>query len=180
MTSEDGLAVLKIYEECIAAGHATFESQTPNWKKWDSTHHKNCRWVVKKENVILGWAALSPTSLRRIYQGVAEVSIYVTEKAHQKNIGSRLMEQLILSSEEAGFWTLQSSIFKENIPSIRLHEKFDFEKNGTRRRIALMTYGPLAGQWRDTILLERRSPKNGESKHKASKKKAFDFKFGDH
>jgi L-amino acid N-acyltransferase YncA len=30
---------------------------------------------------------------------------------------------------------------------------------GTRQRIGRMSHGPMAGQWRDTILLERRSDK---------------------
>lgn len=54
-------------------------------------------------------------------------------------------------------WTIQSSIFRENQASLRLHEAFGFRTVGRRERIALMTYGPMAGQWRDTLVLERRS-----------------------
>ena len=31
----------------------------------------------------------------------------------------------------------------------------------TRERIARMTYGAVAGNWRDTVLPERRSPSTG-------------------
>jgi phosphinothricin acetyltransferase len=68
-----------------------------------------------------------------------------------------LMAELIRVTESAGIWTLQSSIFPENGASRRLHARCGFREVGTRERIALMTYGPLVGCWRDTILLERRS-----------------------
>jgi len=38
-----------------------------------------------------------------------------------------------------------------------LHAEFGFRLLGRRERVALMSYGPWAGQWRDTVLLERRS-----------------------
>jgi phosphinothricin acetyltransferase len=68
-----------------------------------------------------------------------------------------LLDGLVRSTEAAGIWTLQSSVFPENLASLALHRAAGFRQIGTRRRIARMTVGPLAGQWRDTVLLERRS-----------------------
>jgi phosphinothricin acetyltransferase len=53
---------------------------------------------------------------------------------------------------------IQSSIFPENRASVRLHERGGFRVVGRRERIAKMEIGPWAGQWRDTLLIERRSP----------------------
>jgi L-amino acid N-acyltransferase YncA len=58
-------------------------------------------------------------------------------------------------------WTLQASIFPENLASARLHERHGFRVVGIRESIALMSYGPAAGEWRDTVLLERRLRGNG-------------------
>jgi len=55
-------------------------------------------------------------------------------------------------SEAAQIWTLQAGIFKENIGSIELHKKCGFRVIGHRERI-----GKLAGEWKDNMLLERRS-----------------------
>jgi len=55
-------------------------------------------------------------------------------------------------------WTVQSSLFPENAASLHLHERYGFRVVGTRERIALMSYGPLAGIWRDTVLIEHRIP----------------------
>ena len=88
---------------------------------------------------------------------MAEVSIYVSLNAQNQGIGSILLERLIISSEESGFWTLQAQVFPENKISIYVHEKQGFRKSGTRRQLALMSYGSMAGEWRDPVLMERRS-----------------------
>jgi phosphinothricin acetyltransferase len=50
------------------------------------------------------------------------------------------------------FWTLQASIFPENVASIALHRTAGFREVGRRERI-----GKLNGVWRTTVLMERRS-----------------------
>lgn len=100
----------------------------------------------------MGWAALSPVSTRAVYTGVAEVSVYVTNNLRGKGVGTALLKQLVAQSEQKGLWTLQASVFPENISSLALHKTCGFREVGTRRRIAI-----LRGRWRDTVLLERRS-----------------------
>jgi phosphinothricin acetyltransferase len=106
---------------------------------------------------VLGWAAASPVSSREVYRGVAEHSVYVASAARGRGIGGELLAALIESSEAAGIWTLQSGIFPENLGSLALHEAHGFRIVGRRERIALMSYGPMAGLWRDVLLVERRS-----------------------
>ncbi|MEE2717028.1 MAG: GNAT family N-acetyltransferase [SAR324 cluster bacterium] len=161
LQAEDAEAVLRIYGEGMATGHATFQADVPNWQEWEAGHLPECRWVADEDNAILGWAALSGVSSRCVYAGVAEVSLYVSASAQGRGVGSRLLERLVTSSEDAGIWTLQAGIFPENTVSLRLHERYDFERLGVRKRLGKMTYGPLAGQWRDVVLLERRSQRVG-------------------
>jgi hypothetical protein len=52
-------------------------------------------------------------------------------------------------------------IFPENTPSFRLVKKHGFKEIGKREKIGNMTYGDLAGTWRDVILVERRSAITG-------------------
>lgn len=40
-----------------------------------------------------GWAALTPFSARKVYRGVAEVSIYIASSFRGKGTGSVLMEK---------------------------------------------------------------------------------------
>jgi L-amino acid N-acyltransferase YncA len=156
MRRQDWPAVREIYAEGIATGNATFEMTTPDWSRWDLAHHEHCRLIARDAEAILGWAALSPISRREVYAGVAEVSIYIAEKARGKGIGRALLESLIDQSEKHGLWTLQAGIFPENIASVVLHKSCGFREVGVRHRL-----GQLAGAWRDVLLLERRSSRVG-------------------
>jgi phosphinothricin acetyltransferase len=149
---EDWKAVASIYAEGIATGYATFEKQIPTYEVWDKAHLKSCRIIAVHNNIILGWAALSPVSGRCVYGGVAEVSVYVGQAYNRKGVGKQLMVELISQSEKNGYWTLQSGIFPENVGSIALHKKVGFRYLGTRERV-----GQLDGIWKDNLLFERRS-----------------------
>jgi L-amino acid N-acyltransferase YncA len=155
----DWSAVRAIYAEGIATGNATFETELPEWEKWDSAHRKDCRLVARETgqaSIILGWAALSPVSARRVYAGVAEVSIYIAAAARGRGIGKALLHPLVEESERIGLWTLQAGIFPENTASIKLHKSYGFREVGIRHRI-----GQLGDTWRDVLLLERRSANVG-------------------
>jgi|SRR5215472_9665445 len=152
MQPSDWPAVERIYLEGIATGNATFETESPGWEKWNSAHHPHSRLIAKDGDALVGWAALSPVSARRVYAGVAEVSVYVAASAQRKGIGRLLLTELIRQSEQNGTWTLQAGIFPENAASIALHKSLGFREVGRRMKI-----GQLRGRWRDTVLLERRS-----------------------
>jgi phosphinothricin acetyltransferase len=142
-----------IYLEGIATGQATFETEAPDWEQWDAGHLKECRLAARSGDRLLGWAALSPTSKREVYAGVAEVSVYVAAEARGRGVGGALMKALIEASERCGVWTLQSSVFPENRASVALHLNHGFRELGRRERIA-----QLHGVWLDTVVFERRSP----------------------
>ena len=144
--------VREIYEEGIETGHATFEAEAPPWEDWDAKHIQLCRLVVENEGRVLGWAALWPASDRCVYGGVAEVSVYVGREAQGKGMGSSLLQELVAASEKEGFWTLQAGIFPENKSSVRIHEKCGFRLIGFRERL-----GKMDNDWRDVLLMERRS-----------------------
>ena len=147
-----------IYAAGIATGHATFEATTPSWEAFDAGHLPDHRHVcLDDDGRVVGWAAVSPVSARAVYDGVVEHSVYVAQAARGCGVGRVLLDELIRSTEAAGIWTIQSSVFPENAASLALHRAAGFREVGTRRRIARMSAGPLAGQWRDTVLLERRS-----------------------
>ena len=131
---------------------ATFETQVPDWKTWNSKFLATCRLVVEDHEKVVGWAALSPTSKRVVYQGVVEVTIYIDLNQTGKGVGTQLLSALVEASEAAGFWTLQSSIFTANKSSIRLHQRAGFRIIGTRHKIAKRD-----GIWQDTVFMERRS-----------------------
>lgn len=153
MLPEHWPQVEKIYQAGIDTNQATFETQTPNWEAWDAGHLPSPRLAVTDSNqTVIGWAALSPVSTRKVYRGVAEVSIYIDIQHLGQGIGRKLLSQLITQSEAAGIWMLQAVTFPENEASVRLHESLGFRLVGRREKIAQQH-----GVWRDTVMLERRS-----------------------
>jgi phosphinothricin acetyltransferase len=146
--------VARVFAEGIGTGNATFETEVPSWEAWEASHLLEHRVVALRGDRVVGWAAVSAVSDRCAYGGVVENSVYVAEDARGHGIGQRLLEELIASTEAAGIWTIQTGIFPENLGSIRVHEAVGFEVVGRRKRL-----GKLRGQWRDVLLLERRSEK---------------------
>lgn len=156
--------VAAVYADGIATGHATFEASTPSWEDFDAGRLADHRLVAvdatdtaDERQTVLGWAAVSAVSSRCVYAGVVEHSVYVADAARGRGVGRLLLDALIASTEAAGIWTIQSGVFPENTASLALHARCGFRVLGVRERVGAMTHGPLAGTWRDVVLLERRS-----------------------
>jgi L-amino acid N-acyltransferase YncA len=152
MRPGDWERVRQIYEEGMATGHATFETNAPSREQWDGAHLPFARLVARRADEVIAWAALSPVSNRCVYGGVAEVSIYVAAAGRRSGVGRALLRALIAESERRGIWTLQAGMFPENVGSLALHRSCGFREVGRRERI-----GKMNGRWRDILLLERRS-----------------------
>ncbi|MGN6218886.1 MAG: GNAT family N-acetyltransferase [Microbacterium sp.] len=162
MEQADWPVVERIYAQGIEDGEATFEVATPSWDAFDSGKLPGLRLVAADDDgTVRGWVAASPVSSRPAYRGVVEHSVYVDRAARGHGLGRLLLGEFIAAAEDAGVWTIQSSIFPENTASLRLHEAAGFRVVGRRERIARAGVGPHAGTWRDTILIERRSERAG-------------------
>lgn len=149
-------SVKSIYEQGLQTGVATFEIESPSWQYWDKNHLPFARLVAIKNDLVIGFAALSPVSQRAVYSGVAEVSIYIASNQRGQGVGHTLLKQLIKESENNNIWMLQASVFPENTASIALHKNCGFRLVGKRERI-----GQRNGVWHDNLLLERRSTSQG-------------------
>lgn len=149
----DWAEVSAIYLAGIRTGIATFQSDVPDWEDWDRSHCACCRLVARSGDAILGWAAITPVSSRCVYAGVANISVYVAKGYRGWGIGAMLLNELVLQSEQNGFWTLQSRIIKENTASRELHKKCGFREIGVEERLGRMP----GGSWHDVVLMERRS-----------------------
>jgi L-amino acid N-acyltransferase YncA len=155
MRDADWADVIRIYAEGIATRNATFETRTPTRSQLDRKWLPGQRWVASIDGAVVGWASVSPVSARPAYAGVGESSIYVADGRRGRGVGKTLIHRQVNAADEAGLWTLQTSVFPENRASIALHHSAGFRTLGIREKIA-----QLDGVWRDTVLLERRSEIN--------------------
>jgi L-amino acid N-acyltransferase YncA len=153
MADGDWDDVRRIYAEGIATGDATFETEVPDRASLDAKWVPGQRWVAELDGRVAGWTAMFRISVRDCYAGVVETSVYVSAEARGRGVGKALLRQQIAGADAAGLWTLQTAIFPENEASIALHLHAGYRTVGVRERI-----GRLNGRWRDTVLLERRSP----------------------
>jgi L-amino acid N-acyltransferase YncA/DNA-binding transcriptional ArsR family regulator len=147
--------VRRIYGQGIATGIATFETTVPSRATLDAKWLPDHRWVAELDGDVVGWAAATPISNRECYAGVGETSIYVADGHRGRGIGKALIRKQVMAADEAGLWTLQTSIFTENRTSIGLHHAAGFRTIGIRERIAQRD-----GIWHDTVFVERRSVRN--------------------
>lgn len=153
----DWPSVSVIYQQGIDTGDATFETQAPTLDELATKYLAAPQLIAEENSQIIGWAMLSQVSVRKVYAGVAEVSIYVALLHQGKGVGKALLKKLVAESEQSGIWTLQAGIFPENEASVSIHVQCGFRQVGYREKLAKRN-----GVWRDVLLLERRSVQTGQ------------------
>jgi phosphinothricin acetyltransferase len=98
MAEPDWPAVAAIYQEGIDTGNATFTPAPPtSWEEWQRGKLAACSLVAREEDAVVGWAALSSTSTRAVYAGVAE-SASTSRRRRGAWGGSALLQALIATS----------------------------------------------------------------------------------
>jgi phosphinothricin acetyltransferase len=153
-TPTDAAAIAAIYNEGIAEGIATFETEPRTTEQIAAQlADKGDRFptvVVEREGRIVAWAGAGPYRPRPAYAGVAEHSVYVARAARGSGAGRVALDALCRAYAARGFWKIVSRIFPENVASLALHERCGFRVVGVYRR-----HGKLRGAWRDCVIVER-------------------------
>ncbi|MEU0537369.1 GNAT family N-acetyltransferase [Amycolatopsis tolypomycina] len=153
METRHAESVLRIYQDGLDTGDASFQTEAPSWDAWDEAHLAEHRLVAEDvDGRVVGWVAVTRVSSRPVYAGVVEHSVYVAADARGRGVGPALLRALVASTEAAGVWMIQSGIFPENKASLVAHERAGFRVLGTRERI-----GRHGDRWRDVVFIERRS-----------------------
>lgn len=151
----DAEQLLGIYAPYIEHTSYTFEYDVPSLEEF-------CRrikeisekypWLVYEENgKILGYAYGGPLYTRSAYQWTVEDSVYISPEAKGKGIGTLLLEKLLDILKKQGFCVCYSLIVSDNIPSLKMHEKFGFSKCGFAENT-----GFKFGEWHSIVTLEKR------------------------
>ncbi len=159
INKKDLSSCLEIYREGLNSGIASFQDPSITLDEFRIKVDLDKCLILEDNKKIKGYVFFTKVSNRCVYDGVGEVSIYLSKEITGKGYGKNLLNELILLSENLGFWSLHSMIFPHNTRSVKLHKKCGFRALGEREKIGKMTYGPYVNQWIDNIYMERRSSK---------------------
>lgn len=126
----------------------TVESRMP----WFEQHNAGSRplWVVESEAEVVAWLSFSSFYGRAAYDKTAELSVYVDERARRQGLGSSLLREALDHAPSIGVDRLLGFIFGHNEPSLRLFQRFGFE-----RWACLPGVARLDGVERDLVIVGR-------------------------
>lgn len=129
---DDAKAIVDIYNYYIINTNITFEEEELTIEDMQERiieKTKEHPWIVYEENgQVIGYAYLAQWHNRSAYKFSKEVSIYVDHNERGKKIGFKLLDELLKLAREYKVHTVVSGITIPNEASIRLQEKFGFEK----------------------------------------------------
>jgi len=105
-------------------------------KAWYEEHGESMPILVAEwSGNVVGWGALSSFRTAYTMAGTLEDSIYVHHDFLRQGIGSRLLTELIGTARRMGLRSILANISADQNPSIRLHEKFGFQKVAHLRQV---------------------------------------------
>ena len=136
-----------VHSTCI---WATTPCSDAERKAWFEVHGESMPVLVAESGGrLVGWGALG--SFREAYTlaGTLEDSVYVHHDFHRRGIGSRLLAELIGAARRRGLRSILANISADQAASIRLHEKFGFQKVAHLRQV-----GQKFDQWFDAVYMQ--------------------------
>lgn len=155
-TRGDLAQIVDIYNSTIPSRRVTADTEPVSVESritWFEDHHPDVRplWVVEAEGHIAAWLSFSSFYGRSAYSKTAELAIYVHAAIRNRGLGSYLLKQALTHAPSISLNTLLGFIFGHNEPSLRLFEKFGFDRWGELPKVAT-----LDGVERDLVIVGRR------------------------
>lgn len=150
-SAEDRASIAAIYNEGIAEGRSTFETETRAATDIDGWLGSPVHPVLVAESagLVAGWARIAPYSPRACYAHIAEASVYVQASMRGRGLGGALASALLERAEQAGLEKMIGKLFADNEASRRLTARYGFREVGLHLR-----HGRARGEWRDVLVVE--------------------------
>lgn len=154
---KDCFAICEIYNFYIQNSVVTFDEQTMEVGQWEEklaylTKQKLPFIVAETDSgEILGFAYVAPWRQKSAYRTTVEDSIYLRAAATGKRVGTKLLDELLTRSKQAGVKEVVAVISDSGAESsVRLHEQFGFKKQGHLAKV-----GFKFDRWLGTILMQK-------------------------
>ncbi|WP_346929683.1 arsinothricin resistance N-acetyltransferase ArsN1 family A [Clostridium sp.] len=129
-------SIANIYNQGIEDRVATLETRLrTNGEMSDWLNNRESRYKVlvvsNKSGQIYGWASLNVFNSRCCYNGVADISIYISRDHRGNGIGKILLKGLIDLAKTENFNKLVLSTFSFNEVGKKLYRSLGFREVGT-------------------------------------------------
>ncbi|MGE7852924.1 arsinothricin resistance N-acetyltransferase ArsN1 family A [Bacillus paramycoides] len=150
----DIMSILEIYNQGIKDRIATLEESPKDYsymKEWFQRHQGRFKVVVtEQDGKVMGWASLNPYSNRCAYDGVAELSIYISRDHRGKGLGKKLLIEIELLAIVNHFYKIVLSTLTFNQLGQGLYRKMGYREVGVFKN-----QGKLDGKFVDVMAMEK-------------------------
>lgn len=151
ITKNDVSACLAIYNYEVIHGVATLDLEPrtlEEWHEWYNAHRDEHHPIIVGtiDDVVVGYASLSPYRLKDAFKSTVELSIYIHQDYRGKGVASKLMAHILEHAKENDtLHTVVSVITAGNEASTALHTRFNFTYCGLTPEV-----GFKHGKYQDT------------------------------
>lgn len=142
---------LSIYNYEVEHGVATLDLEPrtlEEWHEWYNAHSDEHHPIIVGtiDDVVVGYASLSPYRLKDAFKSTVELSIYIHKDYRGQGVATRLMERILeMAKEDTMIHNIVSVITAGNEESTKLHNRFGFTYCGLTPEV-----GFKHGKYQDT------------------------------
>ena len=151
ITQDDIASCLDIYNYEVVNGVATLDLEPrtlPEWQEWYEAHQtsEHCIFLGLMDDVVVGYASLSPYRTKDAFKSTVELSIYIHQNYRGRGVATRLMEYILeMAKADTMIHNVVSVITAGNEESTKLHNRFGFTYCGLTPEV-----GFKHGKYQDT------------------------------
>ena len=150
----DAAALLAIYAPYVENTAITFEYDVPTVEDFANRIEKILEkypyLVAEEDGVVLGYAYASTYYARAAYDWAVELSVYVSQDARGKGVGSKLYDKLEDMLDQMGYIHFLACISLPNEASLALHRKRGYQQVAHFPKI-----GYKFNRWHDIVWLQK-------------------------
>ena len=150
----DARSLLDIYAPYVENIAITFEYEVPTIEDFairiEKTLEKCPYLVAEEDGVVLGYAYASTYYARAAYDQAVELSVYVSQDARGKGVGSKLYDALEDLLDQMGYVHFLACISLPNEASLALHRKRGYHQVAHFPKI-----GYKFNRWHDIVWLQK-------------------------
>ena len=142
---------LNIYNYEVEHGVATLDLEPrtlEEWREWYNAHSDEHHPIIVGtiDDVVVGYASLSPYRLKDAFKSTVELSIYIHQDYRGQGVATRLMEHILeMAKADTMIHNVVSVITAGNEGSTKLHNRFGFTYCGLTPEV-----GFKHGKYQDT------------------------------